>query len=122
MEIDNKKVILQLKKLIWLYFILLIFEGALRKWILPSLATPLLIVRDPVALWALYIAYRSGMFPNNNYIKIISVVTIIAIISTLLFGHQNLLTAFYGARILLIHFPFMFLISHFFIVELSSIL
>ena len=35
---------------IWIYFYLLIFEGALRKWFLPSLATPLLVVRDPVAL------------------------------------------------------------------------
>src|SRR3546814_1990531 len=39
-----------LKQGIWVYFILLIFEGALRKWVLPGLATPLLVVRDPVAL------------------------------------------------------------------------
>ena len=25
-----------LKKLFWLYFLLLIFEGALRKWVLPA--------------------------------------------------------------------------------------
>ncbi len=35
-----------LKKGIWLYFFLLLFEGALRKWVLPSLSAPLLIVRD----------------------------------------------------------------------------
>ena len=40
-----------LKKLFWLYFLLLIFEGALRKWIVPQLSAPLLLVRDPVALW-----------------------------------------------------------------------
>lgn len=42
-----------LRKLLWLYFWLLIFEGALRKWILPGLSSPLLLVRDPVALLAL---------------------------------------------------------------------
>ena len=39
-----------LKIAIWLYLLLWIFEGALRKWILPSLATPLLVVRDPIAI------------------------------------------------------------------------
>lgn len=39
------------RKAIWIYIFLLIFEGALRKWFLPSLATPLLLVRDPIAIW-----------------------------------------------------------------------
>jgi hypothetical protein len=38
-----------LKKIIWLYFWLLIFEGAVRKWI-PSLASLFFLIRDPVAL------------------------------------------------------------------------
>ncbi len=46
-----------LKKLFWAYFLLLIFEGALRKWILPQFSAPLLLVRDPIAhahhLWRL---------------------------------------------------------------------
>ncbi len=33
-----------LKSGIWAYFLLLIFEGAIRKWIFPGLATPLLCV------------------------------------------------------------------------------
>ena len=32
----------RLKQAIWLYLILLIYEGALRKWVLPDLSTPLL--------------------------------------------------------------------------------
>ena len=39
-----------LKTLFWTYFLLLIFEGALRKWLLPSFSTALLLIRDPVAL------------------------------------------------------------------------
>src|SRR3984893_17277631 len=39
-----------LRRLIWLYFWVLIFEGALRKWIVPSLSHPLLIIRDPLVL------------------------------------------------------------------------
>ena len=39
-----------LKKLFWAYFLLLIFEGALRKWVMPQLSAPLLLIRDPLAL------------------------------------------------------------------------
>ena len=47
-----------LKKLFWAYFLLLIFEGALRKWILPQLSAPLLLVRDPIALLIIIEASR----------------------------------------------------------------
>jgi deoxyadenosine/deoxycytidine kinase len=33
-----------------LYFGLLLVEGALRKWLLPQLSDPLLVIRDPVVL------------------------------------------------------------------------
>ena len=54
-----------LKRLFWVYFLLLIFEGALRKWILPQLSAPLLIVRDPVALLIIWEAYRTHRWPQK---------------------------------------------------------
>ncbi len=90
---------------------MLLIEGALRKWVLPSLASPLLIVRDPIAIWIIYQAYRSNQIPNNSYLSLVFIVTIISIITTLGFGHGNLIVAFYGARIFLIHFPLMFIIG-----------
>ena len=48
-----------LKKLFWAYFLLLIFEGALRKWIVPQLSAPLLLVRDPIGLLILLEALRT---------------------------------------------------------------
>ena len=38
-----------IRQLIWLYFWLLIFEGVLRKWVVPSLSSVLRRARDPVA-------------------------------------------------------------------------
>ena len=38
------------RRLIWVYFWLLIFEGTFRKWILPQYSDILLVVRDPVVL------------------------------------------------------------------------
>ncbi len=104
----------QLKKGIWVYFFLLIFEGALRKWVLPGLATPLLIVRDPVAIWLLFSAWKNDEFPSNIYLWGMSIITIISIFTAILLGHGNLLVALYGARIFLFHFPVIFLIGRIF--------
>jgi len=46
------------RNLIWAYFWLLILEGVLRKWVVPSLSTPLLFIRDPIPVIALYLAIR----------------------------------------------------------------
>lgn len=101
-----------LKKGIWVYFFLIIFEGALRKWFLPFLATPLLIVRDPVAVWLLYTAWKYGKFPSNIYITGIFFAAIVGFFTTMLIGHGNLFVAIYGERILLLHFPLIFLIAN----------
>ena len=103
-----------LKKGIWVYFILLIFEGALRKWVLPGLATPLLVVRDPVAIWLLFTAWKYDEFPSNNYVWGMSFIGVIAIFTALAFGHGSAVVALYGARILLFHFPLIFLIGRIF--------
>ena len=55
-----------IKKLIWAYFLLLLFEGALRKWFLPGLSQGLLIIRDPIVIWIYYLCYAQGLFPLNN--------------------------------------------------------
>ena len=39
-----------IRKLVWIYFILLMIEGALRKWLLKGLSEPLLIIRDPIVI------------------------------------------------------------------------
>lgn len=42
----EKKRLIALLRMIWLCFVLLIGEGALRKWIVSSLGAPLLVIRD----------------------------------------------------------------------------
>jgi hypothetical protein len=103
-----------LKKGIWLYFILLIIEGGLRRWFLPSLAAPLLIVRDPLALYLLFTAVRFNVFPKEKIIPVMICIGVISVFTALFFGHGNLAVAFFGARILLIQFPMLFLIGRIF--------
>jgi len=101
-----------LKKAIWLYFFLVVFEGALRKWVLPGLSSPLLIVRDPVAIFIIILATRRGFFTMNFFTIILSIISVVAIFTAIFLGHQNIYVAVYGARVFLIHFPLIFIIGN----------
>jgi hypothetical protein len=98
------------KKGIWLYLILLIFEGALRKWFLPAFATPLLVVRDPIVVWLVWVGFQKGWL-KNGYAIAMMVVSTISLLLTLLIGHQNLWTALFGWRIYFFYFPFIFVMG-----------
>jgi hypothetical protein len=68
-EIDNPVERAQqwVRRFIWLYFWLLLAEGALRKWVLPSYSNPLLLIRDPVALAIYMYAIPGRVFPRNGW-------------------------------------------------------
>lgn len=110
----NNSILSNLKKGIWLYFFLLIFEGALRRWVFPSLASPILLIRDILAVYLLFIAIRNNYYPSNRIVPLVFFVGIISIFTALFFGHGNLFVALFGARILMIQFPMLFLIGHIF--------
>ena len=106
--------VLMIKLGIWVYFFLLIFEGGLRKWFLPGLATPLLIIRDPVALWIIIKTYQHRLFPSSFYITLMTFIGIFSFMATLAVGHGNIMVALFGVRILLLHFPLMFIMGKIF--------
>jgi len=99
---------------IWLYFWLLLFEGALRKWFLPGLSTPLLVIRDPIALYVVLSAWNKGIIRNNIYLFGIISIGLFATFTTLTVGHGNLTVAIYGARMFLVHFPMIFVMGRVF--------
>ncbi|MDF2434042.1 MAG: hypothetical protein JWP44_3673 [Mucilaginibacter sp.] len=99
---------------IWIYFLLLLFEGGLRKWVLPGLASPLLIIRDPVALWLIFLCFKRGLIRSNYYIFSMVLIGVISFFTAVFFGHGNIYVALFGLRVLVIHFPFMFVIGNVF--------
>jgi hypothetical protein len=107
---DNQSI----KQGIWIYFLLLIFEGALRKWVLPGLSTPLLIIRDPVALWLIFLALKKGILPSNVYLNCMVIIGLIGVFTAIFLDHGDLVVALFGARILIIHFPLIFVIGNVF--------
>ncbi|MGZ4985536.1 MAG: hypothetical protein ACXV8A_05550, partial [Chthoniobacterales bacterium] len=116
-ETPNEKKLRRIRQLIWLYFWLLLFEGALRKWVVPQFSNPLLIVRDPVVLLIYYYALRAHVFPNNAWFwslaviaalsSALSVVVLWVYLPPTLIG---LITAF-GFRSNFLHLPLIFVIA-----------
>ena len=88
-----------IKVLLWLYLGLLLIEGSLRKWLLPSLADPLLIVRDPVVLVIYALALAAGIFPTSRFLVVAAVLAVLSVAASLLGGHDHLLIIAYGLRI-----------------------
>jgi hypothetical protein len=96
----------RLRAVIWTYFFLLLFEGAVRKWI-PSLSAPFLIIRDPLAIYIwiagsrLRIGERRAWQCFNLFALIISVLGLLQIIGTAI----NPLIILYGWRSYVLHIP-----------------
>jgi len=102
-----------LKKLFWAYFLLLIFEGTLRKWIFPQLSAPLLLVRDPVALMIVFEAYRENKWPEkwSAVTGVLAAVLLGICVIQLIAGNNPWFAALYGLRSYLLPFPVAFIMG-----------
>src|SRR5438132_5953605 len=75
---DYSVTLQNIRRLIYLYLVLLIIEGALRKWIVPQFSNPLLLVRDPVVLAIYFLAWRARIFPRNAFISSLAIIGILS--------------------------------------------
>ena len=94
--------------LFWCYLLLLLFEGALRKWITPGLSTPLLVVRDPFAIAIFFLSYQIGIFPRNKYANQLYLLGIACGLISL-FTPAGLKITLFGMRTNFLHLPLMFI-------------
>jgi len=97
-----------LRRLVYAYFFLLIFEGALRKWIFPSLAGPLLLVRDPVLLGIYAMAFRRGLWPWNGWVLTAITLAVASAMASFAVGCPAAITLF-GLRADFWQIPLIFL-------------
>ena len=113
---DRAKTIGHIRRLIWLYLCLLIFEGTLRKWIVPQLSSPLLLVRDPVVLAIYALAIRARIFPQNVWVVSLEILAILSWITGIIvmqpyFALKSvILVTGYGVRSDFLHLPLIFII------------
>jgi hypothetical protein len=102
------------RQLIWLYFWLLIFEGALRKWIVPSLSNVLLIIRDPVVIAIYAAAAQARVFPKTNFINVIIGLGAFSFVASLVVIPTYIMVSLYGLRASFLHLPLVFVIPRVF--------
>ena len=113
----DDKTLRNLKRLIWLYFWLLIFEGTFRKWVLPQFSDVLLIIRDPVAIASYYLAFKHRVFPRNAYIVSLAAIALLSwlvailVLQPYLSPKQIFLVSAYGLRCNFLHLPLIFIIG-----------
>lgn len=91
--------------------LLLIFEGALRKWILPGYSNPILIIRDPIVVLIYVVALQRGVFPMNAFV---GATLFLAIVSYLFgtFSEFNVpVVLIYGIRTDFLHVPIIFVMG-----------
>src|SRR6185503_15912113 len=81
--VDRSKKIRVVAWLIIVYAFLLMIEGALRKWVVPGLSNPLLVIRDPVLLLIYLMAIRAKVFPSNGFMTSLTVIAFLSLIASL---------------------------------------
>jgi len=103
----EQRQLLWLKRWIWVYFWLVIFEGVLRKWILPALSGPLLIIRDPVVLIIYFQAARCNKFTSKIMwpVALLAAMIVPLALAQVVVGIDPPWVALYGLRSYLLHLP-----------------
>lgn len=112
--LTRDQAIRQIRLCIWIYFWLLIFEGSLRKWIMPQLSTPLLLIRDPFTLYACWQGLRLGVFRRDLMFQTLMFLAWIMTFGSLLAGFDpfgtNIPAILFGLRTNFLHLIMMVLI------------
>lgn len=108
------KALLWLKRGIWAYLLLLVFEGALRKWFVPMAFSPIVaLIRDPLVLVVYWFAYRAGKLNAVD----LAPIGIFAAMMTLLAALQvagaitSLPVVLFGLRSYILHVPLIFVMQ-----------
>lgn len=103
---------------VFVVYLLAIFEGAIRKFLLPQFSQYVFFIRDPFLIYAYFLATLYGLWPRNNPWFVLSVV--MAGVGVLLFAMQSaiggpsetrVLLGVYGWRSYFMYVPLAFLVG-----------
>jgi hypothetical protein len=114
---DHTKTVINIRRLIWLYLVLLVFEGSLRKWIVPQFSNPLLIIRDPIVILIYVLALRARVFSWNRFVISLAIIGILSVGLSIfvLYDYFRLTTilevTLYGFRSNFLHLPLIFVMA-----------
>lgn len=101
-------------KVLYIIFLLLIFEGALRKWIFPELSKPLFFSKDIFILYLYGYLLLKKKLPSNVWMSLawfFALVLYILVGLQVLFYEVPVEVGFYGWRNYVLYIPLAFLIE-----------
>ena len=108
----------QVVRLVFLIYLLAIFEGAVRKYLLPQFGQYIFFVRDPFVAWAYVIATRSQLWPRREVLWSVTLwaalLGVVLLILQIAFGAPSdlrLLLGVYGWRAYFFYTPLAFLVG-----------
>lgn len=111
----------QIITLIFLIYWLLIFEGALRKWILPQAQQYLFFIRDPFVLLVYFYAFKNRLFPRFSpllvWAGLLAIAGLAAGLGAVLAGSVSPAIVVYGWRNYFLYLPLAFVIGEYFSAE-----
>jgi hypothetical protein len=90
-QVTRERLRRQVVRLVVIVYWLLVVEGALRKWALPSAQQALFFIRDPFALLAMMLALRARLVPFG---RLFAVVGALALAMTCIAGYQMVANGF----------------------------
>lgn len=109
---------LRVVRLVFVVYLLAIFEGALRKYVLPEFGQYIFFVRDPFLAWAYVIATRWQLWPRREALWQVTqwaaVLGLVILMLQITFGPQSdlrLLLGAYGWRAYFFYTPLAFLVG-----------
>ncbi len=106
--------ILWIRRLVWTYFLLLIFEGVLRKWVVPSLSNPLLLVRAPIVIVIYALAIHARVFPYNRWVMACCLLAFVGLFAGLYVLQDAPVVALFGFQADFLHLPLIFVMPRVF--------
>ena len=113
-ELARRRVV----RLVFVVYVLAIFEGSLRKYVLPELGQYIFFVRDPFVAWAYVISTRSQLWPRGvalwRVTQMAAVLGVVLLVLQIAFGPPSdlrLLLGVYGWRAYFFYTPLAFLVG-----------
>ena len=108
------------QKLIWAVMFLVVCEGAVRKWVAPSLQSEIYLVKDALLVFA-YVGFISSRLPTGIHLKAMAGLSTLLLLSLAYFGMEvfnpnspSLLLSIVGFKNYLFYPPLAFIVPYMF--------
>jgi hypothetical protein len=105
-------------QLVMVLYLLVLLEGALRKWVAPEYSRWIFFIRDPFLIWAYWLATRHALWPLRSAwfrasvgMAVMGVLLLVVQTASGGFSEQRLILSIHGYRSYFLYAPLAFLVA-----------